>query len=188
MTEQDQHYLKALQHGDKYGMEKIYRDFMPRIHSLITRNGGNDSDARDVFQDTMVVLFQKCRQDNFQLTSAFATLLYGVARNIWGNRLQKRSRSEVTLNDDLKSTVKEDLGDLILDEEKRRIFYDAFRKLGPDCQKLLELYFDKTSMQAIAQALGYASEGYAKKRKFQCKEQLIKFVRQDQRFYDYAFI
>lgn len=186
MTEQDQKHLFALQHGDKKGLEKIYRDFLPRIRSLITRNGGNDSDAVDVFQDALVILFQKSRQEGFQLTSAFSTLLYGVARNIWGNRLQKRSRSEVTLSDDIKFNTGEDLAHLIQEEEKRTIFYDAFRKLGPDCQKLLQLYFEKKSMLEIAENLGYASEGYAKKRKFQCKEQLIQFVKLDHRYLDYT--
>jgi len=54
--------------------------------------------------------------------------------------------------------------------------------LGPDCQQLLQLFFAKVKMAAVAERMGYASEGYAKKRKYQCKEQLIKHVKADARY------
>lgn len=47
------------------------------------------------------------------------------------------------------------------------------------------LFFDKTSMDEIARIMNYASEGYAKKRKFQCKEHLLQIVKADATFLDY---
>lgn len=185
MTDQDLQYVHAIRSGHRDGLKQIYTDFLPRITSLITRNGGSKDDAYDVFQDAMVVLFEKCRTDSFTLSSGFYTLLYGICRNLWGNRLQKRSRTEVTLEDDYKFNQTEDLSKLIQEEEKRSIFWNAFNKLGEDCQKLMLLFFDKTSMDEIARIMNYASEGYAKKRKFQCKEHLLQIVKADATFLDY---
>jgi len=71
MGKANQQYLKAIRTGDDAGLRSIYLDFFPRITSLITRNGGTPDDAQDVFQDALVVLFEKCRDKNFVLSSAF---------------------------------------------------------------------------------------------------------------------
>ena len=65
----------------------------------------------------------------------------------------------------------------ILLNEQYRLYRKHFRKLGKDCQKVLEMYFDKVSMAEIARRMGFASEGYAKKRKFKCKEKLIQLIK-----------
>jgi RNA polymerase sigma factor (sigma-70 family) len=185
MEKTDQKHLEAVRTGDTPGLRQIYSEFLPRVAALITRNGGSYDDARDVFQDALVVLFEKCRDGNFKLTSSFSTLLFGVCRNLWGNRLQKKSRTEVTLSDDFKFTDSADLTQAILDEEENRIFWDAFRQLGADCRQLLQLFFDKKSMEEIAETMKFGSVGYAKKRKFQCKEYLLAQVKADPRYQEY---
>ena len=66
--------------------------------------------------------------------------------------------------------------------EEQEVFWEAFQKLGADCQKLLRLFFDKEKMEKIAKMMGYGSVSYAKKRKFQCKEKLVDWVKKDHRF------
>jgi RNA polymerase sigma factor (sigma-70 family) len=185
MAKTDQEYLSAISSGDTAGLRQIYREFLPRIVGLITRNGGTHDDAKDVFQDALVVLFEKCREERFELKSAFSTLLYGVCRNLWGNRLQKKSRTEVTIPDNPKFSSDDDLESAILEEEKNRILWDAFQQIGADCQRLLELFFEKKSMAEIAEAMGFGSVGYAKKRKFQCKESLLDKAKADPRYAEY---
>jgi RNA polymerase sigma factor (sigma-70 family) len=186
MRNTDQEFISAIRSGDTAGLRKIYREFLPRIAGLVTRSGGTYEDAKDVFQDALVVLFEKCREERFELKSAFSTLLYGVCRNLWGNRLQKKSRTEVTIPDDPKFSSDDDLEGAILEEEKNRILWDAFRQIGADCQRLLELFFAKKSMAEIAEAMGFSSVGYAKKRKFQCKEHLLEKVKSDLRYQEHV--
>lgn len=185
MSSTDHHFITAIRSGDTEGLRRIYREFLPRVSGLITQNGGSYEDAKDVFQDALVVLYEKCRQSGFELSSTFSTLLYGVCRNLWGNRLQKKSRTEVTLTDDFKFMDETDLESEIIEEEKDRILWDAFRQIGEDCRRLLELFFEKKSMEEIAATLGFGSVGYAKKRKFQCKEHLLEKVRKDVRYAEY---
>ena len=63
--------------------------------------------------------------------------------------------------------------------ERYRLYQKHFTNLGKDCQKILQLYFDKVPLKNIAQIMGFKSEKYAKKRKFKCKEYLIKSIKQD---------
>jgi hypothetical protein len=66
--------------------------------------------------------------------------------------------------------------------EEDQLFWDAFALLGRDCQQLLQLFFAKVKMEEIVKRLGVSSVGYAKKKKFKCKEKLILLVKQDSRY------
>jgi len=185
MAEKDDIYIESIRSGDQEGLREIYRQYLPRIVPLITRNGGSRDDALDIFQDALMVLFEKTRKETFVLSSSFFTLLYGICRNLWGNRLQRGSRREGSMPEGLAPADDLNLEAEIQTEERRRIFWDAFRRLGEDCQQILRLFFDKIPMEEIATVMGFASEGYAKKRKFQCKEHLVRLISADARYAEY---
>ena len=184
MNKESQDLLQALLSGDNEGIRQIYRLYLPRAGNLITRNGGSAEDAKDIFQEALVILYEKAGKPDFQLNSSLYTLIYGICRNLWGNRLQKKSRGNVSFSDDDKYQLDEDIEKSIEEAEENRIFWDAFGQLGEDCQKLMRLFFDKARMEKIAELLGYGSVSYAKKRKFQCKERLVSLVKADLRFQD----
>jgi hypothetical protein len=70
----------------------------------------------------------------------------------------------------------------LLQVGRNKFFYRALRQLGADCQKLLQLFFQKQNMEAIAQAMNFASEGYARVRKSQWKERLVVLIKNDPEF------
>ena len=145
-------------------------------------NAIRNNDRKGLHQDALIVIFKKVQEADFQLTSGFYTLLYGICRNLWGNRLQKKSGNEVSIPEDYKYTGEAGLSQLLEQQEEEQLFWDAFRQLGQDCQQLLQWFFAKVKMAEIAERMEYSSVGYAKKRKFQCKEQLIQRVKADARY------
>lgn len=174
--------IQALIKNDLSGLRLIYSEYLPRIQMLITKNGGSADDANDIFQDALVIIYEKAKGKDFKLTSSFYTLLYGVCRNLWGNRIQKKSFQEVALPEDIKYINEENILNDILKEERAQIFLESFNQLGGDCKKLLRLFFDKIKMEKIKEMMGFSSVSYAKKRKFVCKEKLVKIVKSDSRF------
>ena len=182
MCQLEEEYIQAIIAGDSKGLRNVYESFLPRIRKLITNNGGSEADAQDIFQSAILTIYEKAQKENFRLTSKFYTLLYGICRNLWGNRLQKKSFKEVTLLEDVKYTSEENIEIDIEKTEEQQLFWSSFQKLGEDCQKLLRLFFDKEKMEKIAKMMGYGSISYAKKRKFQCKEKLVDLVKKDIRF------
>ena len=66
--------------------------------------------------------------------------------------------------------------------EKYGLYQKHFNTLSTDCQKLLQLFFEKVPLKEIAGLMGYKSEKYAKKRKFKCKELLVNRIKQDTEF------
>lgn len=182
MADQDDFYIQAIRGGDRNGLEQIYKEFVPAIMRLVCRNGGTREDARDVFQTALIVIFQRSREGKLELSGSFSGLLYGICRNIWGNRLQKKSFQEVSLPEEIKYTLQAPWEDRIVKEEKNQLLRDQMNNLGDSCRKILELFFSGKSMEEIRQEMDFASIGYAMKRKFVCKERLIELIKKDQRF------
>ncbi|MBV6442408.1 MAG: hypothetical protein EPGJADBJ_04123 [Saprospiraceae bacterium] len=171
--------LSAILAGDRTALERLYREQFPAIRDLLRKNGGSEMDAKDVFQDAVLVVYQKAKQPDFQLTSQFSAFFYGICRNIWLNHRSKKSTFlEVIISEDAKYTADESsLEAEFLQVERDNLFWCAFRQLGEDCQKLLELFFQKLPMETIALQMGFGSEGYARRRKLQCKERLVELVK-----------
>ncbi len=170
-------YVAAILNGDSTLLRQMYQKNFPLIKSLIQQNGGTEDDAKDVFQDAVMIIYEKAKHPGFQLTCQFGTYIYAVCKNLWRSRKQKKSFSEVTIQEDIKYSTGE-LPDMDYAASEQRKLYDkAFERLGENCQKLLSLYFQKTTMEEIARQMDYASEGYARRRKFMCKERLTELVK-----------
>ncbi len=49
-------------------------------------------DARDIFQEAMVVLYEKSKDTTFSLNCQIKTYVYSVCRRLWLKRLQQLSK------------------------------------------------------------------------------------------------
>ena len=93
--------------------------------------------------------------------------------------MTKKSFGEVTLSDETKSMLGETPVFDVEKNERHNLFRDKFLELGEDCQKVLSMFFNKIKMEVIMEKMGYASIGYTKKRKFQCKQKLVRLIEAD---------
>ena len=59
--EKEKELLKGLANNDKEAIEAIYRDNYNLIQNLIINNNGTEDDARDVFQEALIVLYEKSK-------------------------------------------------------------------------------------------------------------------------------
>jgi RNA polymerase sigma factor (sigma-70 family) len=175
-------FVKAILNSNQPVLRHIYAKFLPPVANLIKQHGGTHADALDVFQDALIIIFEKAQKPDFQLSGSFFSYLYGVCRNVWGNKLQKKDNQTVTIDGLFKLSDNNDLHPHIERQEKEQVFWMAFEKLGKDCRLILQLFFEGHSMEEICSTLGQSSVGYTKKRKFHCKEALIQLVKTDPKF------
>lgn len=178
-TTHDQDILKGIVAGDERVIKAFYKDNHPYIRTYILKNSGNEADVEDVFQDGLVFLYQKLKTGDFELSSALSTYFYGVCKNIWRNRLRKNRKMVVT------DTIAEDaeiIAPQVLQEievtEQQHVYRKYFLQLHDTCRQVLQLLFMGNSMRQIAEITGY-SEGYTRKKKFECKKNLIEMIEQD---------
>ena len=178
----DKEYLAGLMRQDDKVLRAIYQNFAGRISNYILQKGGSPEDAKDVFQDALMVILEKVQSADFQLTSGFYTYLFSINKMIWYNKSRKKSRNTVTMPDDNTLRDNQDIEQAILNREMDNIYRQNFSKLGVLCQQLLRLFFAKKEMSEIAEQLELKNEHTARTRKYRCQEQLRKFMEADNRY------
>lgn len=173
---QEKHLLEGLAGEDRNVVEQIYRENYPMIQSMIINNNGTVDDAADIFQESMIVLFEKAKTRDFELNCLIKTYLYSVARRLWLKRLQQMKRFGITSEATMETIAVDD--DLEMHEKKQQDFNlmdAAMAKIGEPCKSLLEAYYiQKKPMQEIARDFGYTNADNAKTQKYKCLVRLKK--------------
>ncbi|CAN5221281.1 hypothetical protein BH09BAC2_BH09BAC2_10370 [soil metagenome] len=168
--------LRGLASNDKKAIESIYRNNYKLIESFIIKNKGYPEDARDIFQEAMIVLYEKSKTEGFELSCQIRTYLYSVCRRLWLKKLQQSQRIYPGLeNAENIVSVDEEMEV----HEKRNadfgIMEDALGKMGEPCKSLIEAYYiNKKSMPEIAEQFGYTNADNAKNQKYKCLVRLKK--------------
>ncbi len=54
-------YLNGLATNDLSILKKIYKESLPEVIKYVKRNSGNIDDAKDVFQEGIMVIFRKVK-------------------------------------------------------------------------------------------------------------------------------
>jgi RNA polymerase sigma factor (sigma-70 family) len=164
----------------------IYKTFYPMVRELVVRNHGKSDDAKDVFQEAMVIIFRKTLEEEFKLHSSFTNYLYTISRFIWLKMLKRKKIFSEKITDLIRPVTME--SEDILDIEaslERKVYQHYFEKLGKDCREILTMFYNEMSFREIALKLGKASEEYVRKRKHVCKEHLIAMIRSDPEVKDF---
>ena len=174
-------FIKGILENDFQVLEKIYVEHLPTVVAMVKRNSGSMEDARDVFQEAIVVVFRKAALPDFELTTSFGGYLYSICRYIWLRQLKKKHRLEVTLEPGEVYIADGDMEALLLETEKRQLFQQKLAELGQECRKVLQLFFAGTPLKEIARQMNY-TEDYIKKKNLKCKEKLVVSVRSDPRY------
>lgn len=154
--------------------KQLYRDYFGMIKHFVSKNNGSDDDAGDVFQDGLVVLYEKLNTSGFVLSCSIKTFIYAVCRNVWLKKLRQQNRLPSSVKDFervIEMPVEDDSENISIAQFLR--VEKALKKLGENCQKILEqFYYLKISMKEIAQQLGYTNEDNAKNQKYKCLQRL----------------
>lgn len=151
---------------------KLYRNY-PVIERLICSKGGSKDDAKDIFQNALIVFYTKVCQPDFKLTSSINTYLYSVCRFLWKDESLKKGKvlsQEIT--DEFSVDFEEELNSILVKESKLNKIENVLNQLGDKCLKILTLfYYNGLGFNAIAKEVGLQSEAAAKTQKYKCLEQ-----------------
>lgn len=162
--------LVGLAASDKKAVETIYRENYNTIQALIINNNGSADDAKDIFQEAMIVLYEKARSGNFELSCQVKTFIYSVSRRLWLKRLQQQNRFS-SPGDSMEEVVpvEEEMEDHERRNDEFEMMDKAISHLGEPCKSLIEAYYlQKQTMNEIAANFGYTNADNAKNQKYKC--------------------
>ena len=177
----DREILEGIKRHNHKIINFIYDNVLPIIENMIVNSGGNISHAKDIFQDAMIIVYRKIRNEGLWLNCKFSTYMYSICRNLWLQELKhgdKVSKNSIHLID----IVNEPDAESDYRNEIHRIFDTHFQSLSPDCQKILNLHFSKISIEDIRKLMGHSNSHYTIDRKYRCKQSLVKRIMNDPRY------
>lgn len=158
----------------------LYRKYFGPVSHFITHNSGTTHDAEDIFQDTMIALVAKLRQDDFVLEASVKTYIMAIAKNLWFKKLRTTGR-ETAFTGIHDNKFYEEITHAI---EAEKSFWDKLQgyihKITDHCKGLIhDMFFKNKPIEQIQKDYGYSSKHNAQNQKHKCVEQIRKLKEQD---------
>jgi RNA polymerase sigma factor (sigma-70 family) len=176
----DRQYIERIRLNDREVLGEIFLKYQGMVLNYVLKHGGKETDAEDILQEAIIVLWQKVNAGNFQLTSRLGTYLMGIAKNKWLAQLRKDKR--LTSDDNREDPVDDNPSSLerLLTDEKIKLVRRALEVIQPLCKKLLMLfYFEEKNMNDIAKIMNFANTDVVKSKKYQCKKALEEVIQKE---------
>ncbi|TKC06131.1 RNA polymerase sigma factor [Pedobacter frigoris] len=172
----DREVVLGILNNSEDALNRLYAGYFPMVLQFILNNNGDEDDAKDVYQEGIIVLYNKIKSGNFELSSKLKTYIYSVCRRIWLKKLSQQSRKTSNIADFEDIIAVED--EVEQHEEKDRQFekmQSALVHLGEPCKTIIQdFYINNLSMQDICEKFGYTNTDNAKTQKYKCLQRLKK--------------
>jgi RNA polymerase sigma factor (sigma-70 family) len=179
----DEQILKGILRHDNVVLAYIYKEYFYKVNAFVRKNQGDEDDVNDVFQEAIIIIYRKIKANDLLFENrSFEVYLFSVCRFLWLKHLEKRRIEKEKINDTMPfqdEIYDDDLVAVVEKNERFLLYQKHFKNISTDCQKILQLFFDKVPIKQIAHIMGFKSEKYVKTRKFKCKELLIERIKQD---------
>jgi RNA polymerase sigma factor (sigma-70 family) len=172
--------VEGIRKRDNKVLTLIYKELFPVVRYYVMSNGGTQEDSKDVFQESIIIVFKQISQNSFEIKTGFEAYLYGVSRLVWLKILRNRATHErnlMQIEEPENSYLPTEA--MVEDELEMRLFRKHFMRLGEECQLVLRLISEGMPYEQIAIKLGYKSEKIIRNKKYKCKEYLIKMIKDD---------
>ncbi len=154
----------------------LYKEHFAMVLKFILNNNGNEQDAKDVYQEAIIVLHDKIKRGDFELHSKLKTFIYSVCRRLWLKKLSLKSRYFGDINDyeDFVS-VETDIEEYEERDKQFSLMNTSLSGLGEPCKTIIEdFYINGLSMIDISEKFGYTNADNAKTQKYKCLQRLKK--------------
>jgi RNA polymerase sigma factor (sigma-70 family) len=173
----DQEIIDCLKSRQSYVVHWLSERYLPMIRLMVHQMGGSLEDAKDIFQDGLMIMLEKIDNDDYVITCKFRTYLYCVCENLMKAVLDKRTATSNYLHQLSEDFNNNDFTEISDHNLYNKIFSDALGSLEPACQKILKLYWQEIPPKEIAEELG-VTYGYVRKKKCEGQAEFIKKVKQ----------
>ena len=172
----DSEIVFGILNNSENAIKRLYVAYFPMVMQLILNNNGTPDDAKDIYQEAIIVLYNKVKKGDFELNSKLKTFIYSVCRRLWLKRLSQMNRYGGDIHDFNDYLPVEDD---VEEQGERDIQFtkmqSALQMLGEPCKTIIEdFYIHNRSMQEICESFGYTNADNAKTQKYKCLQRLKK--------------
>jgi len=149
----------------------LYKNTFPPVAKYVSTMGGSFDEAKDVFQDALIVYYEKGSRDIAPGSSREQAYVLGIAKHLWIKQCSENKKTNPL--DDLDIT---DIADAPISNAR---LLRAVEKAGKKCLELLTaFYYDKTDLAQIATVFGFSGLRSATVQKYKCLEKVRDHVKE----------
>ena len=157
---------------------QLYQEVFPQLAVYISKRGGSLEDAKDLFQDALIIHYEQTRSEQRQ--EGNTAYLFGISRHLWYKRHKENKASPLALENHPETAELQEPG-----HPSREILLTFLEKVSQKCMELLEaVYYDKISMSQVAKKFGFMGERSATVQKYKCMEKVRELVKEKKMAYE----
>lgn len=179
----DADIIEGILRDDDVALGRLYKLHFPMVLFFVQSNNGTEDDAKDIFQEAVIVFYEKIKAGQLELNCQIKTYLYSVCRRLWLKKLSRSSRFSNGMVEDTALELTDATEDAQQAEENELKFSamaNALAQLGEPCKTLLEDFYIKSmGMPEITEKFGYNNADSAKNQKYKCLMRLKKLFFSD---------
>lgn len=157
---------------------RLYQEAFPLVARHVSKMGGSFDEAKDIFQDALVVYYEKVQVSGVVLKFSDKAYLFGIAKYLWLKRYRENS-ANVSLDSaglDFKGDI--DLAEAVYEEVSSLKLMRLLQQAGQKCMQLLSaFYYEKLDMEMLAERFGFSGPRSATVQKFKCLEKVKETVK-----------
>ena len=181
-TQAQQPLITRLKSWDNHAIRELYTANFHYCASTVLKNSGNQEDAKEIFQEALLVLYRNLQRPEFSIGTNLKSYLFGICRNLWLKKLRTDRKTGLRL---IVDEPESEFADLPSDDgsqyAERETLYSlleqALRNLSEDCRKLIKLFFyEKLTYREVAKRVDF-QESYIRKKKKNCIDKIKKEVK-----------
>ena len=174
----DSQFITGLKANNNEVLNALYKKYYNLVLKLVVNNNGNSEQAQDLYQETIIAVFENVQKTQFELNCQLQTYIYSIAKRLWLKQLKKNG-STFLFKEDEESDLVDVTDDIQHNHEKENNILkmnNSLELLGEPCKTLIQdFYIHKKSMDEIAEKFGYTNADNAKTQKYKCLQRLKKY-------------
>jgi RNA polymerase sigma factor (sigma-70 family) len=173
----DAQFIQGLRTGNSEVLSALYKKYYTIVLKLVVSNSGSSDEAADIYQETVIVLYENVQKPAFELNCQLQTYIYSVAKRLWLKQLKKNGQTFLMREDGAETLadVSEDVEVHLKKENEFEKIEESLSALGEPCGTLIkDFYVNRLSMDDIAEKFGYTNADNAKNQKYKCLQRLKK--------------
>ncbi|HWD87803.1 MAG TPA: sigma factor [Mucilaginibacter sp.] len=146
----------------------LYKDLFPAVARYVSKMGGTFDEAKDVFQDALVIWYEKAVEGTVNHEKGY---LIGIAKHLWLKRF--RDNSKLLPMDGLDLEMEEEI------EPSESKILSFLQTAGKKCMDLLRsFYYEELPLADIAETFGFSGARSATVQKYKCLEKVREIVKE----------
>jgi len=182
VTYTDLEFIEGLRHNQDAVLRALYKKYYNLVLKYVVNNSGSSEAAADIYQETIIVLYENVQKPGFELNCQLQTFIFSIAKRLWLKQLRKSGHTLRFKEDEEAEVV--DVGEEITEHLKKESDIEkmnaCMENLGEPCKTLLkDFYVYKLSMEELSEKFGYTNADNAKTQKYKCLQRLKRYFFED---------